>query len=120
LIAYHYVLEGQLSLRIDGESPCVAVAGELLVLPRNDAHLLGNNLDLRPRLAHDLIEPATDDGLARIRYGGGGMSYLLKSATSPTPRLTVLSNGNSELRRLHFVRWTIDNAPGNARIPTRT
>jgi AraC-like DNA-binding protein len=72
LIAYHYVLEGQLSLRIDGEPPCDAVAGELLVLPRNDAHVLGSDLDLRPCPTHDLIEPATDDGLARIRYGGGG------------------------------------------------
>jgi AraC-like DNA-binding protein len=72
LIAYHYIVEGQLSLRIDDEPRCDAVAGELLVLPRNDAHVLGNDLDLRPRPANDLIEPAMGDGLARIRYGGGG------------------------------------------------
>ena len=72
LIAYHYVLEGALSVRVDGEPPCDAVAGELLVLPRNDTHVLGNDLNLRPRLAHDLIKPATDEGLARVRYGGGG------------------------------------------------
>jgi AraC-like DNA-binding protein len=72
LIAYHYVLEGTLWVRIDGEPACEAVAGELLVLPRNDTHVLGNDLNLRPRPANHLIEPATDEGLARIRYGGGG------------------------------------------------
>ena len=72
LIAYHYVVEGRLLLRIAGQAPVSAAAGHLLVLPRNDQHLLGSALDLQPANADDLIEPAGADGLARIRFGGGG------------------------------------------------
>lgn len=72
LIAYHYVVEGRSLVSIAGQSPILAVAGQLLVLPRNDQHLLGSALDLQPANAEDLIEPAGEDGLARIRFGGGG------------------------------------------------
>jgi AraC-like DNA-binding protein len=72
LIAYHYVVEGRLLMSIAGQAPVAAAAGQLLVLPRNDPHLLGSALDLEPVSADDLIEPAGDDGLARIRFGGSG------------------------------------------------
>jgi AraC-like DNA-binding protein len=72
LIAYHYVLEGCLFVRVDGRPPLVASAGQLLVLPRNDLHTLGSGPDLEPVHADALIEPAGEDGLARIRHGGGG------------------------------------------------
>jgi len=72
LIAYHYVVEGRLLMRIAGQAPISATAGHLLVLPRNDQHLLGSALDLQPTNADELIEPAGADGLARIRFGGGG------------------------------------------------
>jgi AraC-like DNA-binding protein len=73
LIAYHYVVEGRLLVRISGQAPIAAAAGQLLVLPRNDQHLLGSALELEPVSTDDLIEPAGDDGLARIRFGGGGV-----------------------------------------------
>lgn len=72
LIAYHYVVEGRLVLAIEGEAPVPATAGQLLVLPRNDGHLLGSALGLRPARADDLIQPGGEDGLARIVSGGGG------------------------------------------------
>lgn len=72
VIAYHYVLEGRLLLSVEGEAPVAAAAGHLLVLPRNDRHLLGSALGLKPAIADDLIEPCGDDGMARIRFGGGG------------------------------------------------
>jgi AraC-like DNA-binding protein len=72
LIAYHYVVEGRLLVSIAGQMPVLAAAGQLLVLPRNDQHLMGSALDIPPANADELIEPAGDDGLARIRFGGGG------------------------------------------------
>ena len=77
LIAYHYVVEGRLYLRIAGQAPIMAAAGQLLVLPRNDQHVLGSALDLAPANVDELIEPAGEDGLARIRFGGGGARTCL-------------------------------------------
>lgn len=72
LIAYHHVVEGRLLLSVEGETPLAATAGHLVVLPRNDAHVLGSDLNVAPASADDLIEPPGEDGLARIRFGGGG------------------------------------------------
>jgi AraC-like DNA-binding protein len=72
IIAYHYVSAGSLLLEVDGEPPVAVGAGELVVLPRNDAHVLGSALDLAPVSADLLIQPAADGGLARIVHGGGG------------------------------------------------
>lgn len=72
LIAYHFVLEGTLLLQV-GEAPALTLGpGQLLLLPRNDEHLLGSGLGLAPADANALIEPGDAEGMARIRYGGGG------------------------------------------------
>lgn len=72
IIAYHYVTEGRCLLRV-GERPPVEVAcGEIVVLPRNDHHLIASAANLRPVSADHLIQPAAEGGPARIVHGGGG------------------------------------------------
>src|SRR6516225_634531 len=51
LIPYHYVVEGEFLLRVqddDGESFTLG-PGEVVLLPRNDLHLMGTDLNL-PRV----------------------------------------------------------------------
>jgi len=72
LIAYHYVVAGRMTVRIDGEPPLEVGAGETVLLARNDAHVLESGSGLSPVSADELIEPAQDGGLARIVHGGGG------------------------------------------------
>lgn len=72
IIAYHYVSAGRVLLGIEGQPPVTIEAGEIVVLPRNDAHRIASDLSLRPVSASTLIRPATEGGLARIRHGGGG------------------------------------------------
>jgi len=72
VIGYHYVREGRLVCHVPGERPIDAVAGEILIFPRSGAHLLGDELTERPVPAGELIHPAITEGLARIRWGGGG------------------------------------------------
>ena len=50
LIIYHYVVEGDLRIRVEGEvgDDVVIAAGELVLLPRNDPHLMGSDLSLPP------------------------------------------------------------------------
>jgi len=72
LIAYHYIVDGELFLKIEDREPVAVKRSDLIILPRNDFHILGSRIDLPPANADDLVESADDSGLARIRYGGGG------------------------------------------------
>ena len=74
LIISHYVVQGELCLRVEGEAGDVLAleAGEVVLLPRNDLHLIGSDIDLPPVLGGDIIQPPKD---------GGCLLY-----TSPSPR----------------------------------
>jgi AraC-like DNA-binding protein len=72
VIAYHYVVEGRMLVGIGGHDPVEVRAGETVLLPRNDPHLLCSSIGLRPVYAHDLIQPGNAGGLLRIAHGGGG------------------------------------------------
>jgi AraC-like DNA-binding protein len=47
-------------------------SGEIVVLPRNDEHVIGSEMQLRPVGAKHLIQPDSHGGLAKIVHGGGG------------------------------------------------
>jgi AraC-like DNA-binding protein len=74
LIIYHYVIEGELRIRVDGADAeeFVIGAGEVVLLPRNDLHLMGSDLGLPPVAGVDIIHAPKDGGLYSIHHGGGG------------------------------------------------
>jgi AraC-like DNA-binding protein len=74
LIVYHYVVEGDLRIRVDGEhgDDIVIGAGEVVLLPRNDLHLMGSDLSLPPVAGSDIINPPKNGGLSSIHHGGDG------------------------------------------------
>ncbi len=74
LIIYHYVVEGDLCIRVDGEDgeDLVIGTGEVVLLPRNDLHLMGSDLSLPPVAGGDIIQPPKDGGLYSIHHGGTG------------------------------------------------
>jgi len=74
LIVYHYVVEGDLRIRVEGEEgdDVVIAAGELVLLPRNDPHLMGSDLSLPPVPGSDVVRPPEDGGLFSIHHGGTG------------------------------------------------
>jgi AraC-like DNA-binding protein len=73
LIVYHYVVEGDLHIRVDGHSDEVVIgAGEVVLLPRNDLHLMGSDLTLQPVAGSDVIRPPKNGGLFSIQHGGSG------------------------------------------------
>ena len=49
LILYHYVVEGDFRIRVEGEDgeDLIVGPGEVVLLPRNDLHLMGSDLSLR-------------------------------------------------------------------------
>ena len=77
MILYHYVVEGELQIRVDGEDgeDLVLGAGDVVLLPRNDLHLVGSDLNLPPVAGSDIIQPPKEGGLFTIHHGGGGNAH---------------------------------------------
>ena len=74
LILYHYVVEGALRIRVGegGGDDLVLGVGDVVLLPRNDVHLVGSDLTLPPVAGVDIIQPPKNGGLFTIHHGGGG------------------------------------------------
>src|SRR6202045_1619838 len=74
LILYHYVGEGDFRIRVEGEDgeDLTIGPGEVVLLPRNDLHLMGSDLSLPPVGGSDIIQPPKDGGLFSIHHGGAG------------------------------------------------
>ncbi len=72
LVAYHYIASGSMFVGV-GDAPMLeARAGEIVLLPRNDGHVLGSAPGLRPEVIDDRVEAPTNQTPALLRYGGGG------------------------------------------------
>ena len=95
VIASHFVVAGHMQLRVDGCDPIEVRASELVLLPHNDAHTFGSDLNVASVPARQLIQPPQGGGIARINYGGGGkvtqlLCGFLGSEVSFSPLLTSL------------------------------
>jgi AraC-like DNA-binding protein len=73
LVPYHYVLEGEFRVALEGGESQALRSGDVVLFPRNDTHILGSDLGLPAVLGGDLIRPPdAGEGLYSIRHGGGG------------------------------------------------
>ncbi len=72
IILYHYVLEGRMAVEVANAPPVEVVARQAVVLPHNDMHRMGSDLNLKPVSSHDILQVQTDGSLAEIHHGGGG------------------------------------------------
>lgn len=88
LIPYHYVTEGRMWVQIGDEAPVLAEAGDLVLLARNDRHLLFSE----PGLAVQEMEDVTIDagaGPVCVRQSGTGVrtrmfcGYLGSTSAEP-------------------------------------
>ncbi|BBI59934.1 hypothetical protein HSBAA_12400 [Vreelandella sulfidaeris] len=77
ILAYHYVSAGRLLLQVGQGLPVAVPAGHIVLLPRNDSHLLGSELTDHPVSVDQLLQPMSEGGLARIVHGGGGETTRL-------------------------------------------
>lgn len=71
IIAYHVILEGTLLASVGGQTIEVR-AGEAVLFPRNDMHVLGSEVGLPSCRARTLIDPVRTGHVGHISYGGGG------------------------------------------------
>jgi len=70
---FHLVTEGRLRAKLPAAGPALELeAGDLLMFPHGDGHLLGSDVQLPGVPARELAQTAPGGGLAHIRHGGGG------------------------------------------------
>lgn len=70
---YHLVTEGRCKAKLPGPGPALELeAGDVIMFPHGDGHLLGSDLQMTPREPNEFVEHAPGGGLARIRLGGEG------------------------------------------------
>ena len=72
IIAYHYLATGRAFVRFTSSAPVEVVAGDIVLLPRNDRHALGSAPGLRPTIIDHLIQPPDGARPAVLQLGGGG------------------------------------------------
>lgn len=70
---YHLVTEGRCRAKLPGSGPTLELeAGDLLLFPHRDGHLIGSDVHLVPVRTGGIAEVSPDGSLAHIRHGGGG------------------------------------------------
>ena len=72
LIPYHFVLEGSFRTRALNGPEDAFHSGEVMLLPNNDAHLMGSDLAMVPIPAGEVVRRWSDGRLNTIEMGGGG------------------------------------------------
>ncbi len=72
IVGFHYVVEGAFLLTLDNGSCWHIRTGELVMLPRNDLHILGSAGGLASIGVGALMHTRGVSGMARIVHGGGG------------------------------------------------
>lgn len=71
VVGFHYVVDGRMQVQVEGAAPVAVHAGEMVLLPRNDPHVLASDTGLRPADPDPPIQ-RVDGGLMRMIHGGGG------------------------------------------------
>jgi AraC-like DNA-binding protein len=72
IILYHYLIEGRAFARLPDGQREELIAGDVVVFPHGDGHILGNGSPEKPVDALAMFAKNLSRGLKLIRYGGGG------------------------------------------------
>ncbi|QGZ95848.1 AraC family transcriptional regulator [Terricaulis silvestris] len=72
VICFHYVVSGRLVAAMDGAAPTEMKPGDIILFPRNDAHVLASALNLTPEPAGDIVFQPPGTGIFNVAHGGGG------------------------------------------------
>jgi AraC-like DNA-binding protein len=72
LLLFHYVLSGQLEAGLSGGPREKLSAGDIVIIPHGDSHILTNGKPENPVNPVEVFGKNLADGLKLTRYGGGG------------------------------------------------
>jgi AraC-like DNA-binding protein len=125
---YHLLVEGRCHARLTDDSAAIELAaGDLIMFPHGDRHLLGSDLGRAPLLAETLVQASPEGGLARIVHGGGGDrtrficgylacdSRLCRPMIGALPRMLRVPLGDSA--SASWMVETLQHAAAESRAP---
>lgn len=72
VVIYHLVTEGRCEVSLPGQAAGRANAGDLIIIPGGEAHLLGSDLRRPAVPGQDLIIRRGPDEVPQMRHGAGG------------------------------------------------
>lgn len=72
VIIYHLVTQGQAYANVEDGERISLSAGDIVVFPLGDPHMLGNGREVEPRDHERLLKEVLAQGLKLARMGGGG------------------------------------------------
>lgn len=72
LILYHFLTEGRAYARLPDGKPVQLTAGDIVIVPRGQTHLLGNGTPVKPVDSFQTFAKNLTAGLKVARFGGGG------------------------------------------------
>jgi len=99
VVFFHLLTEGGCKVRLaDGGEALDVAAGDLILIPQDDKHLLGSDLHLAPMEADSVVDTdaAADGDFVQMRNGGGGAAtrfvcgYIACSRSVCRPLLEAL------------------------------
>ena len=97
VILFHFFTEGRCKVRLaEGGETVEVAAGDLVLFPRDDRHLIGSDLAYAPLEAETIRDWDEPRGMMRLRHGGGGAAtrfvcgYLSCSRELVRPMLEAL------------------------------
>ncbi len=72
IVPYHFVIEGVMRVRMQDGQEIEVSAGDAVVFPHNDLHLLGSDFEIPPVASETVVQRSDEGGLAAITLGGKG------------------------------------------------
>jgi AraC-like DNA-binding protein len=103
LIPYHYLTEGRAYARLLEGKNEELTAGDIVIFPHGDAHLLGNGSPERPIDSFQTFAKNLTQGLKLARFGGGGeITKFICGFMGCDPRLSeVFLAGLPKILKVH-------------------
>jgi len=114
VVFFHFLVEGRCHVRLaEGGDVIEVAAGDVVLFPQDDQHLMGSDLQLAPVDTASLLQRDADAGadFIQLRHGGGGAptrfvcGYLACSRSVCRPLLESLPR---------LARITVGNGPAAA------
>ncbi|GKS58561.1 AraC family transcriptional regulator [Nitrospira sp.] len=135
VIIFHLITEGQAHARVEQDDrPLPLVAGDIVMFPRGDAHLMGNGPPVMPVDSTQEIRQVLAERRMLSRFGGGGeltkvicgymtcdrrLSQVFLAGLPSIIKLNIRDHGSGQWLQDTF-RYSVDHAeasgPGGAAV----